>query len=255
MNISYRSEGSGEPIVFLHAFPLNRSMWEGQVAEFSATHRVMTFDWPGFGESPLDEGEPGMDRFADCLVGLLDHLGLDRVHLCGLSMGGYAALAFYRRWPERIASLILCDTRATADTEEARKGRYETAALARREGAAPLVESMTPRLLGATSLAERPDLVGRVKEMILSSHPEGIARALIGMAERPDSTDLLAGIEIPTLIVAGNEDKLTPPEEMRTMADAIPGATFLIIDRAGHLPNLEQPSLFNQALREFLPSR
>lgn len=229
-------------------------MWAEQLEFFSQTREVITFDWPGFGESLLSEERPaekGMDAFVESLRRQTDRHGARRVHLCGLSMGGYVALAALRAVPELIASLILCDTRATRDSEEVRRGRLSTAASVREQGITTLLESMPPRLLGETTLRQRPDIVARVRSMIAAASPEGTARALIAMAERQDSTDLLGKISVPTLIIAGKEDKLTPPEEMRTMADAIHGSSFAIIEGAGHLPNIEQPALFNQLIEDF----
>lgn len=216
--LAYRDEGSGQPIVFLHAFPLNQTMWDEQVAEFSSTHRVVTLDWRGFGASGLGAEKSSLTVFADDLAGLLDYLEIKSATVCGLSMGGYAAFAFYRKHAERVNALILCDTRATADTEEGKQARYEMAELARNSGASAMVEPMTPRLLGETTLQTIPHIIERVKKMIEAAQPEGIAQALIGMAHRNDSMDLLPKITCPTLIVVGNEDKLTPPDDAEKMA-------------------------------------
>lgn len=267
MKLGWRDSGGGDkndPLVFLHAFPLNQSMWDPQFEHFAGSRRVITFDWPGFGESSLEELGPdgiGLAPYAQSLLRLLDHLQIERASICGLSMGGYAALSFYRLYPERTASLILCDTRATADSIEARQGRYEIIERlshkdrADRAGLDGLVRSMIPRLLGDTTLSQARPLLECVEKMIRQNGVEGIIRALRALAERPDSSDLLPliGMQmVRTLIIVGNEDKLTSPSEMRLMSEAISGSRFVIIDEAGHLPNLEQSDRFNQALGHFL---
>lgn len=258
MNLSFRDIGSGEPIVFLHAFPLNQRMWDEQVNDLSSSYRVITLDLPGFGGSPPDDSrsEVGIDRFAFAVLYLLDSLAIDRFHLCGLSMGGYVALAVYRLGPERIRSLTLCDTRATADSDDARKGRYETVEIIKREGIKFLALNMTKRLLGETTLSEQPNIVEQVSRMILTSSTAGIIQALTAMAERPDSSALILnmGVGFDLLVIVGEEDRLSPPDEMRTLALAVPGAKMGIIPLAGHLPNIEQPQRFNDTLREFLQS-
>lgn len=252
IEIAYRDEGDGNPIVFLHAFPLNQTMWDGQVKAFCENHRVITFDWRGFGKSTLGTESTTMNLFADDLACLLDALGVDLATICGLSMGGYAALAFYRKYADRVSALILADTRANRDTEEGKRARYEMAELARKSGPSALVEIMIPRLIGATTLQNNPRVAKRVQNMIESNSAEGIAQALLGMAERDDSTDLLAQINCPTLVIAGSEDKLTPPSEAEKMSEAICNANFEVISGAGHLPNIEQPGDFNRVITQFL---
>ncbi len=252
VELAYRDKGTGQPIVFLHAFPLNQTMWDNQVAEFQSTNRVITFDWRGFGASGPGTENHGLTSFADDLASLLDELKIQNAIICGLSMGGYSAFAFYRKYADRVKALILCDTRATADTEESKSARYEMAELARQRGASALVETMLPKLLGETSLKTKPQIITQVKEMIEMAQPEGIAHALIGMAQRKDSTDLLSQIACPTLIVVGNEDKLTPPSDAEKMNQAITSSQLRVIENAGHLPNLEEPGAFNQALGDFI---
>ncbi|NBO63341.1 MAG: alpha/beta fold hydrolase [Acidobacteria bacterium] len=254
------------PIIFLHAFPLSGEMWRDQIATLSHDHRTITLDWPGFGESPLSSladkvnGSDGLYGYASCLLNLIDQLEISRANLCGLSMGGYIALRFFRLAPERVNSLILCDTRATADTPEVRSGRYETAAAIRRDGlmgVEHLATRMVERLLGSSTLSSNPNLVIYIKHLITRNSPEGIAKALEAMAERRDCSDLLPVIgglsQIKVKIIVGEEDKLTPPSEMLQMAESIPNSSLQIIDGAGHLPNLEQPLIFNQSISEFLP--
>lgn len=250
--LACRDEGSGQPLVFLHAFPLNQTMWDEQVAEFSKTHRVVTFDWRGFGDSDLGSVASTMPNFADDLAGLLDQLGISSATICGLSMGGYAALAFCRKYPERINSLILCDTRAVTDTAEGKRARFETAELARSKETSAIIDSMIPKLLGGTTLETQPQIAARVRTMIEAAQPEGIAQALIGMAGRDDSTESLTKLNCPTLIVVGEEDTLTPPSESEKMSAAIRGSQLVVIPKAGHLANLESPVKFNRIVGEFL---
>ena len=252
IELAYRDEGQGKPIVFLHAFPLNQTMWDEQIAEFSSAYRVITFDWRGFGDSELGSKSSSMGVFADDLSALLNHLEIKNATICGLSMGGYAAFAFYRKYTDQVNALILCDTRATADTEESKQARYEMAELARQSGSSSIVEPMTPRLLGETTLKAKPQIIERVKKMIETANPAGIAQALIGMAHRNDSTNSLSEIHCPTLIIVGNEDKLTPPSDAEKMNWAIPLSELKIINQSGHLPNLEASVVFNQLVGEFL---
>lgn len=254
IDISYREAGKGRPLVFLHAFPLNQTMWDEQIAVFSEVHRVVSFDWRGFGGSTLDSKPSTMDVFADDLAALLDALSIERASICGLSMGGYAAFGFQSRHTKRLASLILADTRATGDSEEGRQNRRQMATTVREAGPKAIADQMLTRLLGSKTLEGNPAVAARVRAMIESNESEGIARALLGMADRPDSTPLLGKIECPTLIVVGSDDTLTPPSESEAMAASIAGSRLVIILDAGHLANLERPEQFNQALAGFLSS-
>ncbi len=254
VELAWEEAGQGAPVVLLHAFPLNRKMWAPQVEALSACYRVITPDFRGHGESSVAGEDSTMERLAEDVRGLLDHLKLERVALGGLSMGGYVAFAFLRWWPERVAALVLADTRAGADTEEGRKGRYETAALAEREGSGAIAERMLPKLLAPATHERKPEVVAAVGEMILQASPAGIARALHGMAARPAAFDLLPKIKCPTLILVGEQDGLTPPADSEAMAKAIPGSQLVKIAEAGHLSNLEQPAAFNDALNDLLRS-
>jgi len=254
VELAWGDEGRGAPVVLLHAFPLNCKMWAPQVEALADGYRVITPDFRGHGESGTAAEDSTMERLAEDVRGLLDHLKLERVVLGGLSMGGYVAFAFYRCWPERVSALILADTRASADTEEGRKARYETAEVAEREGSAAIAERMLPKLLAPATHERKPEIVAAVREMILEASPAGIAAALRGMAARASAFDLLPQIKVPTLILVGEQDVLTPPADSEAMAKAIPGSTLVKIPEAGHLSNLEQPERFNQALLEFLSS-
>jgi len=252
VEIEYDVRGEGAPLLLLHAFPLGLFMWETQVEALSATHRVVRFDARGFGGSAAGEGPLTMERIADDGAFLLDHLGIERAVVGGCSMGGYAAFAFVRRHPQRLAGLILQDTRAGADSAEARASRATLAAKVLAEGASAAVEAFLPKLLGETTQRERLALVASVRERILGTPPQGIASALHGLAARADSRETLPTIAVPTLVLVGAEDVLTPPSEATTMAAAIPRARLDVIPAAGHLANLENPGAVNAALRAFL---
>jgi len=250
--IEYDVRGEGPAVLLLHAFPLGLSMWEAQVEALCATHRVVRFDARGFGGSPPGDGPLTMERIADDGAFLLDHLGIARAVVGGCSMGGYAAFAFVRRHPQRLAGLVLLDTRAGADSAEAKASRATLGAKVLAEGASAAVEAFLPKLVGETTRRERPALVASLRERILATSPRGIANALSGLAARADSRETLPTIAVPTLVLVGAEDVLTPPGEAATMAAAIPRARLDVIPGAGHLANLEDPGAANGALRAFL---
>lgn len=252
ITLAYEEAGAGFPVVLLHAFPLNKAMWEFQRRELSRDYRIITPDFRGHGESEVTGGDSTMEALADDLHGLLAELGIERFALGGLSMGSYVSFAFYRKRREQVAALILADTRAQADTLEGRKEREKLVAVVEEEGAAGAVEQLLPKLLGATTRASRPEVVARVRGLIHSTPAPGIIKALRGMAARPDSRPLLPQIACPVLILVGEEDTLTPPADSEAMAQAIPGAQLEIISQTGHLSNLEQPSAFSNHVRSFL---
>jgi pimeloyl-ACP methyl ester carboxylesterase len=252
--IAYDDEGRGHAILLFHAFPLARWMWEAQARALAPSFRVVRMDARGFGESAPSEGALTMDAIADDGARLLDRLGIEGAVVGGCSMGGYAALAFARRHPGRLVGLYLQDTKAPPDTDEARASRKALAARVLAEGASAAAESMLPRLLGETTHRDRPTVVARVRERILGARPEAIAAALGGLGAREDSRPTLRTIRVPTLVVVGEEDALTPPVEAEAMAAAIAGARLVRVPGAGHLANLEAPAAVNEALAAFLAS-
>ena len=251
-DIRYDVRGSGPTVLFLHAFPLNLGMWEGQAAALEGTHQVVRFDDRGFGSSSPGEGLLTMERIADDAAAVLDHLGVGQAVVCGCSMGGYAVFALLRRHADRLRGLVLQDTRPGADSEEGRRNRSLLAQKVLKEGASAAADAFLPKLLGETSHQTRPDLVTRVRDMILSASPRGIADALAGLAARADSTPTLRDVRVPTLVVCGAEDVLTPPSESEAMHRAIANSVLEIIPAAGHLANLENPAAYNEALLRFL---
>lgn len=254
ISIHYHDEGEGLPVIFLHAFALNQTMWKLQVAALKHQYRCITLDLRGFGHSQVTDEPSLMHQMAGDVRQLMQALAIDKAVLVGLSMGGYIALAFYRNFPEAVRALVLADTRATADSEEAKANRLRSAEKALREGSAAIADETTPKLLGDTTLNNNAELVQLVHTIQASNSPVGIAAAQRGMAARPDSTDLLATIDMPTLVIVGSEDKLTPPAEAEVIHQGIGKSKLLVIENSGHLSNLETPEEFNTALAEFLAS-
>jgi pimeloyl-ACP methyl ester carboxylesterase len=251
--MSYEMMGSGPPVVMLHGYPFNRTMWREQSEALSNSFRVIMPDLRGLGETEALADEPAtMNEMAQDVAALLDQLGIDRAMLCGLSMGGYVAFAFTRRFPLRVRALVLADTRAQADTDEARRVREEQARKALEEGMSAICDELLQKSLTPATHYARPDIVERVREMILSTKPEGAAAALRGMAARSDQTQFLPNIIAPTLIFVGSEDRITPPADAEVMRREIRGSRLEIIPGAGHVSNLERPEEFNRALLEFL---
>lgn len=247
--------GSGPPLLLVHGFPLNHTMWREQLAPLACEHRVIAPDLRGFGGSEVTSEPVSMASLADDLAGLLDALGVgEPVAVCGLSMGGYITWQFWRRHKARVEALILCDTRSAADTPEVARGRRQAAATVLREGQGTLTESMIPKLFAERTRAERPDMIAACRAMIEATDPRTIAGALHAMAERGDSGDLLEGVDVPTLVICGAEDGITPAAEMRAMAERISHARYVEVAGAGHMTPWERPTEFNAAVLEFLAS-
>jgi 3-oxoadipate enol-lactonase len=252
INLAYTDQGHGLPVVLLHAFPLSRAMWEPQIAALSQAYRVIALDFRGFGESDAPLWHYTLDQFADDVRGLLDHLAIQQAVFVGLSMGGYTLFALYRNCADRIKGLVLADTRAEADTPEGRASRFAMAQVAYTQGTGAVADLMLPKLLSSLARETKPQLVAQVRAIIEHTQVSGIAGALMAMAERPDSVSLLEQITCPTLVIVGELDGPTPPDEARLMAERTPGARLVVIPQAGHLSNLEQPEAFNRAVLDFL---
>ncbi|HEX5446477.1 MAG TPA: alpha/beta fold hydrolase [Pirellulales bacterium] len=246
-------QGQGTPVLFVHGFPLNHTMWNAQLPVFAERRRVIAPDLRGFGSSVDTEGTVSMEDFADDLSAILDDLQVSEpIVYCGLSMGGYIGWQFVRKYRQRLRGLVLCDTRAAADTPEAATGRRKMAEQVIADGTQPVADGMLSKALSPRTMTERPEVVAAVRGMILSSDPTGVAAAQRGMAARPDVSGQLGQIDLPTLVIVGADDALSPADEMRGIAEAIPHARFVVIPEAGHLTPLENPSAFNAALAEFL---
>ncbi|MGB9178545.1 MAG: alpha/beta hydrolase [Pyrinomonadaceae bacterium] len=251
---AFQEAGTGAPVVLLHGYPFNSSMWIEQVESLRARVRVLTPDLRGLGQSTLSSGPVTMEEMAKDTVALMDKLGIERAVVGGLSMGGYVTLAFYRLFPERVRALILADTRAQADTEEGRRTREEQALKALSEGMNPIAEAMLPKLLSQATLSEQPEIAARVREMMTATNPAGAAAAQRAMAGRQDHTDFISQILVPTLIIVGSEDPITPVKDSELMHERVRGSRLHVIDGAAHVSNIERPVEFNSALEEFLDS-
>jgi pimeloyl-ACP methyl ester carboxylesterase len=253
IDLAYDDKGSGPAIVLLHGFPFNKSIWDEQVAALTNRYRVITPDLRGFGETPLPANDVSeMTEMARDVAALLDRLEIRRSIIGGLSMGGYVAFAFYRLFPLRTRGLILADTRPQADTEEGRAVRFQQAEQIRAEGIGAISQGFLDKLFSSESIQLRPELVSRIREMILSTSPEGAAAALMGMAARMDHSYLLPQVLCPALIVVGTEDKIVSISDAELMHREIRGSHLTVIEDAGHVSNLESPEEFNTALLEFL---
>ncbi len=243
--------GDGPAVLFLHAFPLDSSQWDHQVAALSGEFRCVRVDVWGAGGSPASTAEPGLAVFAAAVLQGLDERGVDRFAACGCSMGGYVAWELMRLAAPRVSALVLCSTRAVADTHAAMQNREQTALRVLSEGVESIVEENVQRLLSARARDEA-HIADPVRGRIRRCTPDGIAWALRAMAARPDSSELLASIRVPTLVIAGAEDVVIPSDDQRSMAGAVGGAEFTALEGCGHLPNLEEPAQFNKTLRAFL---
>ncbi|MFZ4580003.1 MAG: alpha/beta fold hydrolase [Myxococcota bacterium] len=244
--------GQGEVLLCIHGFPLDRTLWRHQVRELSKTRRVLAPDLRGRGASPLQVGEAAawsLDDLTDDLVATLDAKGIERVDVMGLSMGGYVAFAFLRRYASRVRSLTLVNTKADADTAEGKTGRTDTAHRILARGMAPLADGMISKLLASRAT---PELHDGVRAMFLATPPETAAADALAMRDRPDSTPDLAAIAVPTLVIHGEHDALMPAAGAHAMAHRIPNARFVVIPGAGHLSPLEQPEAVNAVLGLFM---
>jgi pimeloyl-ACP methyl ester carboxylesterase len=253
IDLHVREAGAGLPVVLLHAFPLSSAMWLDQRNALAESCRVVTPDLRGFGGSELGDDEPSLDHVADDVAVLLDRLSLDQVVLGGLSMGGYAAMAFLRRHPDRVRALVLADTKATADPEPAKAKRERIAARLDAEATADaLVEEVLPALCGPTTLRERPLVQGRVKALVEAAPPAAAAWAQRAMADRPDSLGTLRSVQVPALVVLGDEDELSTRADADAMVDALPDGRLEVLAGSGHLTAVEVPDAFTACVAAFL---
>jgi pimeloyl-ACP methyl ester carboxylesterase len=240
--------------VLLHAFPIGANLWEPQMRSIPQGWRLITPDLRGFGGSTeMDSiGTISIGDYAEDLVALLDELRIKRIVVGGASMGGYAAMAFMQSAGDRVDGVVLANTRAGADSPEARANRRNMLALLDREGPSGVAREMMPKLLGKTTRETNPEVEAFVRRLIKQQSPQAIRCAIQRMMHRPDSSPLLAQLKVPALVITGEEDELIPVDESRSIAAAMRGANLEIIPRAGHLSNLEQPEAFNRALQQFL---
>ena len=252
LTVGYTDQGKGTPLVFVHAFPLSKAMWQPQVDALKDTYRLITIDLPGHGESDIVLWNDTLDGYAKSIICLLDHLGIAQAVFVGLSMGGYTLFSLYRNYPDRIQGMVLANTRAQADSEEGKAGRRSMAEVAFKEESSAIADLMLPKFLTPSTLEHHSEIVEQIRQMILQTSTATIIVDLVAMAARPDSTDLLPTITCPTLIIVGENDVATPVAESHYMAERIAGSTLVTIPGAGHLSNVEQPAAFNEALQSFL---
>jgi pimeloyl-ACP methyl ester carboxylesterase len=249
--LAYDDRGGGPPLVLVHAFPLDRRMWEPQ-AELAGGCRLLTPDVPGLGGSGLPDGGWTVDSFADTLAEWLTALGVGTAVVGGLSMGGYVALAFARRHPARVQGLILADTRAEADTDEAKANRAKSIELVQSKGVAAVIDQMMPKMISDHTRHHNPGVEGRVRALADAQSPGGVAAALAALRDRPDSMAALKGFRFPALVIVGANDALTPPAVAEAMAEQLPDVTLETLWGAGHMTNLEATGPFNSAVRRWL---
>lgn len=255
ITIGYDDEGSGDALVLVHGHPFNRSMWRPQAERFSRSGwRVIAPDLRGYGQTTVVPGEVTLDVFARDLAALLDALGVGQIVLGGLSMGGQIVLEFYRQFGDRVRALVLADTAATPDSDDAKQWRRDTAERLLRQGMSSYAEEVLPKMVTPANIGSQPAVADHVLAMMRGTAPIGAAAALRGRARRPDYTPVCAGISVPTLVVVGGEDEFTPLSDARHLRDHIPAARLAVVDGAGHMPNLEREAEFNAVVQKFLDS-
>lgn len=252
--IAYWVQGDGPPIVLLHPFPAHHEFWLPVAESLATRYRVIMPDLRGHGDSGIGEGPATMEKHAADIARVMDDADVGRAPLLGVSIGGYALFEFWRKYRGRVAALGLCNTKAPADAAEARAARLQAANDVLDRGTEPFFESMIPRLLGKTTRETRPDLVDGAMRMLRKMSPEDVAQVQRGMAERPDSTETLKAINVPTLLITGDEDILTGVNEAQFMHQHIPGSQMRVIPKAGHYSPWEQPGEASRLLRQFLDS-
>jgi 3-oxoadipate enol-lactonase len=250
--IAYEVLGEGTPVLLLHAFPAHHGLWLPAAQALINRYRVILPDLRGHGDSGVGDGPAPMEKHAADLVRVLDDVEVGRAVVAGVSIGGYVFFEFWRRYRGRVAAVILCDTKAQADTPEARAGRLKSADEVVERGTEPFVESMVPRLFGRTTLNSRPDLVDGARRMMMRMSPAGISAVQRGMAERPDSVSTLKTINVPALVLVGEEDTLSPLADAELMRRNVAGSQLKVIPRAGHYAVWEQPEAVGGAVRKFL---
>ena len=252
-HLSYDDVGEGStPIIFLHGYPFDKTMWQGQLEFLKPSCRLIAFDIRGFGKS-MDEKSPlSIDLFADDVIQFMDKSSIEKAIICGLSMGGFIALNAINKFPERFEALVLCDTQCIADTIEVKEKRYKTIDEIEVDGAANFNEGFIKSVFHKDSITNKKELVEELRSVVFSNSKHIITQGLIALAERSETCSTLNEIGIPTLIICGREDVVTPLTQSEMMHEAIKGSILHVIDTAGHVSNLEQPQEFNKHLLDFL---
>jgi 3-oxoadipate enol-lactonase len=249
------NKNSANTITLIHGFPFNHEMWKPQIELLEKDHRVIAYDIRGHGKSEVGDGQYSIELFVDDLIGLLDHLGIERTIVCGLSMGGYIALRLVERNPERFKALILCDTSSLADSNEAKLKRAASVKMIKNDGLDVFAEGFLKAIFTPQSLSAKISAVEIIKSMILSNSILGVCGTLLALAGRTDTTDSVSKITIPTLILVGEADTVTPPKLSQLMHEKISNSEFYVIKDAAHMSNLENTAEFNQYLLNFLKQK
>jgi 3-oxoadipate enol-lactonase len=240
------------PVVFIHGFPFSKEMWKPQVEALKEKYFVVTFDVRGHGQSEVGDGQYTLEQFVDDLIELLDALQLQQVVLVGLSMGGYIALRAIERHPERIRALVLCDTKSEADTNENKIKRASQIKIIKAKGLKAFADGFLKAVFDEQTFSTNPDAIELIRNIINTNPSTGVCGTLIALAARTDTTESLSKIKVPTLILVGEHDALTPPSASQAMKENIPNSELHIIPNAAHMSNLENVSVFNQHLISFL---
>ena len=252
-NLSYDDVGEGSiPIIFLHGFPFDKTMWQVQLEFLKSSYRLIACDIRGFGKSTDEESPLSMDLFADDLIQFIDNLNIEKAIICGLSMGGYIALNAMKRFPDRFDALILCDTQCIADTAEAKEKRFKAIKDIEEDGVFDFNEGFIKKVFHKDSIENKKELVRDVRNVVFSNSDHVMKQGLLAIAERSETCSILNEINVPTLILCGREDEVTPLVQSEMMHAAVEGSELRVIDNAGHVSNLEQPDEFNKYLLDFL---
>jgi 3-oxoadipate enol-lactonase len=254
IHLYYTTHGSssGTPIVFLHGFPFSHEMWDAQIKALPDSYHAVAYDIRGYGASDVGDGQYSIEYFVDDLVALLDHLHIQQTILCGVSMGGYIALRMYERFPSRVNGLILCNTKSTADSDEAKIKRAATIQAIKQNGVRVFAENFLKSVFWKETFQSNSTAIEFIRELIVTNSPLGICGTQLALAARTDTTHVLSTIHVPTLVVTGEHDVLAPPSEAQTMSGNIPESELHIIPNAAHMSNIENTADFNRALLDFL---
>jgi len=254
IKINYQDCGDGIPIVFIHGFPLNQSIWQTQIEGLSEQARIITLDLRGFGDSQATQEEYSMDLLANDLAYFLDSINVVAPIFAGLSMGGYVALAFCKRYARWLSGLVLIATRATSDSKEAKNSRDKLTFVVKEQGLEPVVDLLLPKMLSPKTITEKPEIVKELRKIMLKSSIDGVVGSLQGMKNRSDYSTILSQLDLPTMVIHGMDDLLISPKEAQNTAKVIPNAQLELIPDAGHMVNMEQPQHFNKLMVDFIQS-
>lgn len=252
-NVSYDDMGEGEiPIIFLHGFPFDKNAWNSQLEFLKPEFRAIAIDIRGFGKSKDEESPLSIDLFADDLIAFMDALSIEKAIVCGLSMGGFITLNAQNRYPHRFEAMILCDTQCISDTAEVRENRYKTIDDIKENGVSDFNEKFVHDVFHKNSIENKRELVRQLRSVVFTNSQQIICQGLVALAERSETCSTLSNVSIPTLIICGREDIITPLAQSEMMRDSITSSTLEIIEEAGHVSNLEQPKIFNKLIYDFL---